>query len=620
MVAVAELARSHGLDGIIATNTTISRDGLRTDPAQVEALGAGGLSGPVLRRRSVEVLRILRAHDPGSRSSPSGGSPPPTTPAPGSGPAPTSCRPTPASSTAARCGRAGSCRARRMTVDGPPDGRQDGRRDGPLHVRGEVLAAKTAGAYRHLTLVAPGIGERSRPGSFLAVSVGEASLARRALWIHRVRAVGGHRAAIDVVVEPRGTGTRWLAALSPGTPLEVTGPLGRPFSLPRDPARCLLVGEGYAAAPLLALGERLRERGCAVRLVLCGPDEGHLLDVLETRRTVGRVEVVIGDLTAAVVAALPDADVVYAAGTTPTLRLCADAAAAAARLLPGRPRAAAHLRHRALPRLPRPGARRRRQHPRRARLRRRPGLPRRPPRLGADRPGPDRPRGPVIRVAVRQPRPHRLRLRRQRARARGVRRTGRARRLRHPLGHAARTGRRPRTPARRDAERPGQRDRPPEPRRRRLRRRRAPGPARPRRRRRGRRRRPHPRRVRRGRAHPRPHPRSDRPRGQRLGAGRRPERRVRGPRAVPGRRASWPPAAATCRAGCCWSPSCAATSSGRRDRAGGRRRRRRRRRRRQRPPGRDARRPPRRAERPGDPAAGPALRRARWPPPSRRRR
>jgi dihydroorotate dehydrogenase electron transfer subunit len=51
--------------------------------------------------------------------------------------------------------------------------------------------------------------------------------------------------------------------------------------------------------------------------------------VLETRRTVGRVEVVTGDPTAAVVAALPDVDVMYAAGATRTLRLCADAAAAA---------------------------------------------------------------------------------------------------------------------------------------------------------------------------------------------------------------------------------------------------------------------------------------------------
>jgi len=64
VIAVAELARSHDLDGIIATNTTTSRDGLRTDPAELSALGAGGLSGPALGKRSLEVLRILRAHDP----------------------------------------------------------------------------------------------------------------------------------------------------------------------------------------------------------------------------------------------------------------------------------------------------------------------------------------------------------------------------------------------------------------------------------------------------------------------------------------------------------------------------------------------------------------------------
>jgi dihydroorotate dehydrogenase len=64
VVAVGELARDRGLDGLIATNTTISRDGLRTPAADVEALGTGGLSGPVLRRRSMQVLRLLRDHDP----------------------------------------------------------------------------------------------------------------------------------------------------------------------------------------------------------------------------------------------------------------------------------------------------------------------------------------------------------------------------------------------------------------------------------------------------------------------------------------------------------------------------------------------------------------------------
>ncbi|GAA2480884.1 quinone-dependent dihydroorotate dehydrogenase [Streptomyces thermolineatus] len=59
--AVADLAVELGLDGIIATNTTISREGLATDAATVEAAGAGGLSGEPLKARSLEVLRRLYA-------------------------------------------------------------------------------------------------------------------------------------------------------------------------------------------------------------------------------------------------------------------------------------------------------------------------------------------------------------------------------------------------------------------------------------------------------------------------------------------------------------------------------------------------------------------------------
>jgi dihydroorotate dehydrogenase len=65
VVDVARLAVGQGLDGVIATNTTISRDGLVSDPADVEALGAGGLSGPVLRQRALDVVKILRAEAPG---------------------------------------------------------------------------------------------------------------------------------------------------------------------------------------------------------------------------------------------------------------------------------------------------------------------------------------------------------------------------------------------------------------------------------------------------------------------------------------------------------------------------------------------------------------------------
>ncbi|MEW1772579.1 quinone-dependent dihydroorotate dehydrogenase [Streptomyces sp. NPDC086777] len=59
--AVADLAVELGLDGIIATNTTIAREGLglRSDPALVKE--TGGLSGAPLKARSLEVLRRLYA-------------------------------------------------------------------------------------------------------------------------------------------------------------------------------------------------------------------------------------------------------------------------------------------------------------------------------------------------------------------------------------------------------------------------------------------------------------------------------------------------------------------------------------------------------------------------------
>jgi dihydroorotate dehydrogenase len=59
--AIADLALELGLDGIIATNTTIGRSGLVSDPALVAAAGAGGLSGAPLRARSLEVLGRLYA-------------------------------------------------------------------------------------------------------------------------------------------------------------------------------------------------------------------------------------------------------------------------------------------------------------------------------------------------------------------------------------------------------------------------------------------------------------------------------------------------------------------------------------------------------------------------------
>jgi dihydroorotate dehydrogenase len=47
------------IDGVIATNTTISREGLKTDTGRINEIGAGGLSGKPLTKRSTEVVKYL---------------------------------------------------------------------------------------------------------------------------------------------------------------------------------------------------------------------------------------------------------------------------------------------------------------------------------------------------------------------------------------------------------------------------------------------------------------------------------------------------------------------------------------------------------------------------------
>ena len=57
---IVGLVADTGIEGVIATNTTVSRDGLKMPEDQVEAIGAGGLSGAPVRKRSTEVVRYLR--------------------------------------------------------------------------------------------------------------------------------------------------------------------------------------------------------------------------------------------------------------------------------------------------------------------------------------------------------------------------------------------------------------------------------------------------------------------------------------------------------------------------------------------------------------------------------
>ncbi len=62
---ILDIVQSTRISGVIATNTTISRAGLATPEAKLEAIGAGGLSGKPLKDRSTEVIRYLHQRSSG---------------------------------------------------------------------------------------------------------------------------------------------------------------------------------------------------------------------------------------------------------------------------------------------------------------------------------------------------------------------------------------------------------------------------------------------------------------------------------------------------------------------------------------------------------------------------
>jgi dihydroorotate dehydrogenase len=61
---IVDVVQESGIAGVIATNTTIAREGLRAGKSELEAIGAGGLSGAPVRARSTEVIRYLRQRLP----------------------------------------------------------------------------------------------------------------------------------------------------------------------------------------------------------------------------------------------------------------------------------------------------------------------------------------------------------------------------------------------------------------------------------------------------------------------------------------------------------------------------------------------------------------------------
>ena len=170
-------------------------------------------------------------------------------------------------------------------------------------VSAEILSNKKLGPYHHMVFAVGDIAAHAKPGNFVAISVGgEASsmVLRRAFAIYRAIDKGMLGGTIELVVAPHGSGSKWLTNLNVGDFVDLIAPLGTSFGIPTSNANAMLIGGGYGSAPLFALAEILKNRGCRVDMVLGASTASKIYAPLEGKRSVSSLTLTTDDGTAGI--------------------------------------------------------------------------------------------------------------------------------------------------------------------------------------------------------------------------------------------------------------------------------------------------------------------------------
>ncbi len=218
----------------------------------------------------------------------------------------------------------------------------------PVDIDAAVIENRRLSAdYNVLSLAAPEIAARARPGQFVMIktsggSAGHDPLLRRPFSIFEIlRDAAGTPAGISIFNKRIGTGTTLLSRVDAGARLSTLGPLGRPFEPVDPPAEGWMVAGGVGLGPFVTLAEALAARGTTATLFY-GARRGEELYCVEIFEKLG-VQIVLatedgsrgvhGRITLPLEAALASRPLgspvkLYVCGPTPMMRACAALAAA----------------------------------------------------------------------------------------------------------------------------------------------------------------------------------------------------------------------------------------------------------------------------------------------------
>jgi len=167
-----------------------------------------------------------------------------------------------------------------------------------VQMSAEVISNKKVGPYHHMVFAVGDMASHCRPGNFVAISVGgsrSALILRRAFAIYRAIDKGPMGGSIELVIAPHGEGSKWLCSRIVGNFVDLIGPLGTAFGIPTTNANTMLIGGGYGSAPLFALAELLKNRGCRVDMVLGASTANKIYAPLEGKRSVSSLTLTTDD-------------------------------------------------------------------------------------------------------------------------------------------------------------------------------------------------------------------------------------------------------------------------------------------------------------------------------------
>ncbi len=200
-----------------------------------------------------------------------------------------------------------------------------------------ILSNKRVGAYHQILLAIGDLAALCRPGNFVAIAVGGDSskmILRRAFAISRITHGNASGGAMELIVAPHGSGSRWLCAQPEGSEIDIVAPLGKAFGIPTTPVNALLVGGGYGSAPLFGLAEVLKSRGCRVDMLLGASTGSKIYAPLEGKRSASTLKIFTEDgsmgehgrVTAPISSLIASGavDVIYSCGPMSMLRAISD--------------------------------------------------------------------------------------------------------------------------------------------------------------------------------------------------------------------------------------------------------------------------------------------------------